>query len=282
MKKILVPTDFSPNAGKAAVYAAEIAKCNEATVYFLHAMETGVGSMLFPVAPDENIYTHEKEKDKEQLEIFRQSVTNVYPGIKTEIILHEGMPLEAIHHVCEENNIGLIVMGTKGAGYLRQKLVGTVAADVVASAKVPVLVVPDNYTMEEPDKLLFATNHFEKDPELLQPVIEFATIFSAAVHPVVFFDTDKATAVDYLDGQRKMENYLQYLSKTYPSVSFKGELIEGKEFEHAIELYHTVNDTDLAAMITYPRGFWEKIFNKSTTRKMIFHSNVPVLAIPAK
>ncbi len=281
MQKILVPTDFSDNAAKAAIYAAEIAKRSGGTIYFLYAMEAGATEIVLPSSVVEQQFMDEKEAAMKQLEIFRKSVTNVYPGIKTEVILDEGMPTEAARYACKLYDISLIVMGTRGAGYLRSKLIGTNAADVVASSTVPVLVVPEEYVMEEPDKILFATNTFEKDIRLLQPVMDFAAIFSAAVHAVVFVDTDKATAVDYLDGQRNMENYLRFLQKTFPSHTFKGELIEGREFEHAIELYHAVNDTDLAAMITWPRGFWERIFQKSVTKKMVYHSTVPVLAIPA-
>ncbi|MGZ5191576.1 MAG: universal stress protein, partial [Flavisolibacter sp.] len=39
MKRILVPTDFSDNALKAALYAAEIARKNGAIIYFVHVLE---------------------------------------------------------------------------------------------------------------------------------------------------------------------------------------------------------------------------------------------------
>ncbi|HLG40211.1 MAG TPA: universal stress protein, partial [Chitinophagaceae bacterium] len=75
---------------------------------------------------------------------------------------------------------------------------------------------------------------------------------------------------------------INYLKRTFPDVAFKGELLEGKEFEDTIEEYDKKNEVDIIAMITYPKGFWDKLLKRSVTRKMAFHSRIPVLAIPAK
>lgn len=64
--------------------------------------------------------------------------------------------------------------------------------------------------------------------------------------------------------------------------SFKGELLEGKEFEETIEKYDDNNEVDIIAMITYPKSFLDKLLRRSVTKKMAFHSKIPVLAIPAK
>ena len=54
-----------------------------------------------------------------------------------------------------------------------------------------------------------------------------------------------------------------------------------KEFEATIEDYDKKHGVDIISMITYPKSFWEKLLNKSVTKKMAFHSRIPVLAIPA-
>jgi nucleotide-binding universal stress UspA family protein len=215
------------------------------------------------------------------MKTFKESVVSVYKSINIKTELMEGDAVESILEFAKDSSIDLIIMGTKGAGKVKERLVGTVAAAVTARSKVPVLVVPGEYEIEKPDGILFATNHFEKNTKALDPIIEMAKLFSASVHAVVFVDIDKADAADYLEKGRKLDEYMQFLKKTYPGITFMAELIEGKEFESAIELYHTVHETDMAAMVTYSKGFWEKILHKSATRKMIYHSHIPVLAIPA-
>jgi hypothetical protein len=43
----------------------------------------------------------------------------------------------------------------------------------------------------------------------------------------------------------------------------------------AIYLLHVI------AMITYPKSFWERLMKRSVTKKMAFHSKIPLQAIPA-
>lgn len=279
MKNILVPTDFSDNALKAALYAAEIAKKNGATIFFLHSAPLG-GEEL-----DEPLPLHDKykklvlEEIQGEMEKFSKSVTAVYPSIKTSTTIIDGAVVNSIIEFTQVNKIELIVMGTKGASGIKEVLVGTVATDTISRAQVPVLVVPGDYEIEEPDGILFATHHFEKNKKLLSVIIELARMFSAMVHVVVFIDLGSAYSGELTEDNKRLTEYLDFLAKNYPDIKFRGEVIDGKDFENAIELYHLQHKTDMAAMIMYPKGFWEKVFHKSVTRRMAFHSTIPVLAI---
>ena len=282
MKKILVPTDFSENALKAALFAAEIAKRSNAAVFFLNAMELGFEGIheTFPL--------HEKynkavlQNREQEMEVFMQAIREAYKGIHTETEIDSAEAETAILDFSKLHDIDLIVMGTRGAGIIKEKLVGTTAANVITASKVPVLVIPMNYQVEKPDGILFTTKHFEKDNHILSMIILLARLFAATVHVVQFIDTDDISDELYLENAGKLEDYLFFLSASYTDVVFRGEIVQGDEFDEDVENYHSVHQTDIAAMITYPRGFWESFFNKSVTRKMVFHSDMPVLAIPAE
>lgn len=55
MQKILVPTDFSANAMKAVLYAAEIAKKNNTAVYLLDVIEPVTDRIHQPFALHERL-----------------------------------------------------------------------------------------------------------------------------------------------------------------------------------------------------------------------------------
>jgi len=76
--------------------------------------------------------------------------------------------------------------------------------------------------------------------------------------------------------------YMEVLNNMYPFTKFKCELLGGGDFETTVDKYNAKNEVDIIAMITYPKSFWEKIMRKSMTKKMAFHSTVPLLAIPVK
>lgn len=279
--KILVPTDFSENAMKAALYAAEVAQRTNSRIFLLHACELGHEAIRQPFGLHEKYDRLVMENRKAELSALKRSMLAVYAKINIRTEMTYGDAVDSILEFSESEKIDLIIMGTKGAGKVKERLAGTVAAKVAGKAKVPVLIVPEKYRIEKPDGIVFTTNHFERNKQELGIIVKMAKLFSSAIHAVVFLDTDKANVGNYLEKGRQMNHYLSFLKKTYPGIDFTGELIEGKNFENAIGLYHTKNETDIAAMITYPKGFWEKLMHKSVTKKMIYHSNLPVLAIPA-
>lgn len=274
IRSILVPTDFSDNALKAAHYAAEIAKKNGCKVYVLHVNELVIDG--YRSSPFANNYEQEKENE---LAYLNKNLRADFPNVKFDMLLELGPVTETILKVTQERKADLIVMGTKGATGLRQTFIGTQTVGVVARSSVPVLSVPDNYSGGIPDAILYATNTFEKDGKLLKPVIELARIFNAKVHVVLFHDIAEGSTLDDAEG---LENYLVYLRTAYPDTTFSGELLEGDNLQSALDIYHASHKTDMAAMITYPKSFWDRLFKRSMTQKVVYDSSVPVLAIPAE
>jgi len=216
------------------------------------------------------------------LNALQKIVAEIYPTVKTETGLLNGTITNIIHDFAEKQQVDLIIMGTTGASGIKEIFMGSVAAGTIGRAKIPVLTVPVGYAMEEPDGILFATNRFEQNKDLLKPIVELANLYAATIHVAVFVDSDDAQAVDYIFNTRQLLEYLEVLQKMFPGIKFKGELLEGSDFETTVDKYDTKNEVDIIAMITYPKSFWEKIMRKSMTKKMAFHSTIPLLAIPAK
>lgn len=282
MKKIIVPTDFSDNALKATIYAAELAKKSGAAVLLTHIVEPVTDSIRQPHALHGRLEEEIVHNRKKELAEIQQSFAQAYPDITTEIELAKGTIITSLLDVANRKEADIIVMGTKGATGLKEVFLGSVATGIIGKTKIPVLAIPGDYEVEEPDAILFATNHFEENKTLLIRIADIAKLFSTVVHVAVFVDTDTAEATDYIDNQKQLGHYMNFLKIAFPDVSFKGELLAGKEFEETIEKYDSENAVDIIAMITYPKSFWEKFLKKSITRRMAFHSKIPVLAIPAK
>ncbi|MEJ7738679.1 MAG: universal stress protein [Chitinophagaceae bacterium] len=280
IKRILVPSDFSDNAMKAVMYAAEIAKKNGALVFLLHVIEPVGINLKQHYTPFYNKYLDEAgNSGLWELDSTRNTIASTYPEIKIETKVVEGAIANSIVEFAEGNQIDLIVMGTKGASGMKEIFMGSVAADTIGRTKVPVLAIPDEYEMEEPDAILFATDHFEENKELLSKIVELATLFSTTIHAAVFVNKDKADASDYLYNTRQLNQYMAFLKKEFPGITFKGELLEGEDFEKTIKKYNDKEEVDIIAMITYSKSFLDRIVGTSTTTKMAYHSKIPVLAL---
>jgi nucleotide-binding universal stress UspA family protein len=282
MQKILVPTDFSNAALKAVTYAAEIAQKTGATIFLLHAVEIFIDMTIEPIVYDVKGQEELAKKELSRLDEIRNSVLEIYPSIVVETELAKGQIIDAILDFVEVQQINLIVMGTTGASGLKEIFMGSVSAGTISKTNIPVLTIPASYEIKEPNHILFATNHFEQKMELLNPIVAMARLYSATIYVAVFVDTDKAEAVDYLYNTRQLNDYIDFLNTTFSETTFKGELLEGSEFEETIEKYVLQNEVDIATLITYPKSFFEKLLRRSVTKKMAFHSTIPLLAIPAK
>ena len=278
MKKILVPTDFSKNALKAITYAAEVALKTGGTVYLVHAIEPSVN--MASMQSDSHRPTVLKDRSS-KLKIARDTVALIYPGLKVMTQLLGGNTIDGIVNFSEKENIDLIIMGTTGASGLKKFFMGSMASGTIAASTIPVLTVPASYTPEEPANILFATNHFEKDKNILEPVMDISKLFSASVHVVVFKEKDGDKDANLIYNEEQLNDYLHFLKENYPLLSFKGELLEGDDFETSLDAYNHQQDIDLIAMVTYQKSLWEKLLKRSATKQMSFHSTIPLLAIPA-
>lgn len=280
MNKILVPTDFSPTSMKAVSYAAEIAKKLNANIFLLHVVDNVTDIIIEPLAFDVKEQDVILKNSLKNLDELKQSIVSTYPEITVEAGIVSGRAILSILNFSEEYQADLIVMGTTGAGAVKELLMGSVASGIISKTKIPVITVPAGYELYEPGTILFATNHFEETKGTLDMIARLATLFSSQIKVVVFVDENEA--MEYIKNQKKLDHYLEYLKRTFPTIRFKAEVLEGKKFEHTIELYEERNEVDIIAMITYPKNLLERLFNKSMTKKMAIHSTIPLLAIPAK
>lgn len=280
MKKILVPVDFFGNSMKAARYAAMLAEKSGAALSIFHVFEDVADLAQQPFSLGEKYFEEIQIARLQDLEDSRKKLAAEFPSVVIETTMEKGSSIDTILRFAGKCLPDLLVMGTKGASGMKELLIGSIAAGVIGQSKWPVLTIPDEYEKGLIDAIVVTTNHFEKNTLLLKPVIDIAGLFSAAVHVVVFVDTDTAVAVDYTNNNWELNNYVDLLKKTFPEITFKAELIDGKEFEPAVENYYKANEADIIAMFTYHKNTWERIWKRSVTKKMAYHSKIPILAIP--
>ena len=142
--KILLATDASEDAKKAAQMASDLANVSGSELHVVH-----VGNMKdFHVAPSaEQSFAPRtaslsdiREKAEKRLDEAVKQVEQV-GGTVTQSHLRVGYPDEEILKFCDEQGgFGLIVMGSRGLGPIKRRLMGSVSESVVRHAQCPVLV----------------------------------------------------------------------------------------------------------------------------------------------
>jgi nucleotide-binding universal stress UspA family protein len=143
-KKILLATDASKDAEKAALIASDIANSTGSELHVLHVGNT----KDFHVAPGaEQSFSPRtvslgeiREKAEKTLEEAVKQVEEA-GGTVAQAHLRSGDPDDEILRFCDEQGgFGLIVMGSRGLTRIKRVVMGSVSGSVVRHAHCPVLV----------------------------------------------------------------------------------------------------------------------------------------------
>ncbi len=140
LSHILCPVDLSGLSADALRYAAELARRLDARLTVLYAN-------TFTAPP---YFTKSKLAELEQQ--FRSSFQEAEAALRgfvkdtgvegmVELLVVEGLPVDAIHKAAGETKADLIVMGTHGRGGLKRLMLGSVTDRVLRESDVPVLTV---------------------------------------------------------------------------------------------------------------------------------------------
>lgn len=281
MKQILVPTDFSTCANNALNFAIQSAKLLPVEVTLLHSFEIKGSSYTDYMGLTQEFRQYMLDEIETKLKDIKESIEET-EGITVKTIISKKSLKDSILDVAEDKFFDLIVMGTLGASGIKEKLWGSNTAKIIGSSNVPVLAIPYKYEWIKPKKISIATNHFEEDPEILDLLFEMADLYMAQVHAVVF-DYEKYDDEDpTMQFAEKIPKYEMLLKEKYNEESLTVSQITGTDFEKSLQEYIAINEVDMLAMISYQRSFWNRIFDPSMTRRMAYHTKIPLLVISSK
>ncbi len=142
LRSVLVPTDFSHDAGVAIEGALRILPPGGETarMILLHAYHLPFEYTAYGAIPMSLDYLADSEGEAlEKLEAARAELAQ--DGLEVEILAKEGYPPDVIVEQAEAAKVDLIAMGIQGGSALANILLGSTAERVVQHAGCPVLTV---------------------------------------------------------------------------------------------------------------------------------------------
>ena len=145
INKILVPDDFSDHSETALGFALDLASRHGAEVHVMYAQVLHgepFEPSTYPAAHNERVREEMKKRVMRQAEFRRQAESLDLQALAiTYEVTQDVAPAPAILRYADEHDIDLIVMGTHGRRGLRRLFLGSVAEEVVQTAKCPVLTI---------------------------------------------------------------------------------------------------------------------------------------------
>jgi nucleotide-binding universal stress UspA family protein len=284
---ILVPVDFSPVSLRTCKLAFNIATHLRVKLIFMHCYINPVIHSV-PYADvyvyDSSLLTRMDDAEKTANKKFRDFIhllsgavgTERWKSVEAEYIIKPGYADEDILAYAHENNSRLIVMGTGGDAGLT---VGSVTADVIYNAKVPVLVIPENMPEKELhdfNRVLYATNFDEKDFNAIEKLVGLLKPFDAKVYCV---HVGKEDGSEW--NKARLEGMKDVLKNKYERKDFDCRLLVGENLLEEIDKFIQEENIDVISLTTHKRNMISRIFNPSVARKMVFHAKTPLLVFHA-
>jgi universal stress protein A len=139
LKKILVPSDFSPASAKAFKYALRFAKQFGAELTLLHVLEqlqeSFMGITPAPIFSETDLTSIEKNLRALVASARAAGVTDARSTVRTGLASHE------ILEAAKELDIDLVVIATHGFTGWKHFCIGSTAERVARVAPCPVLIV---------------------------------------------------------------------------------------------------------------------------------------------
>ena len=144
--KILVPTDGSKVAQKAARYAVYLAKQLKAQIFALSVIDKRSSIAQTIPASDTARRILEPIEDylREAAESYAEEIEKLCAknNIRSKIVITTGHPVEEIMKEAERLKVCLIIMGSHGRSALAATILGSVTYGVIhKDTKIPVMVV---------------------------------------------------------------------------------------------------------------------------------------------
>ena len=146
--KLLVAVDGSPESESALAYATDIADATDGSITLVHAVDPDVydAGGAEPTSPSETrdrlIVDSVEAAEDRGLEILNEAIeiaAELGRDVSGELLY--GEPVRAITDFAEDGGFDTIYLGHRGRSERTVELLGSVAADVVQRATVPVTVV---------------------------------------------------------------------------------------------------------------------------------------------
>lgn len=272
--KILVPTDFSLCSKNALTFAAKIAKKMNAKLILMHAFQVPVSSMdAGAEAYFSESMTNIQDQIKKEFDIFKETPPEL-KDVEHEILIKNDLTKNAILSTCESSGCKLVVMGTHGARGLDEILIGSNTYSVMKESDIPVLAIPISAQITDIQKIAFAGDYKSiEDKNVLQTLIELTQAFNAEIN-VVHIDADENEGLsdEKINEAKKFEQYFKRVRHTY-------HFIQTPNIEVGLENYAQNNNVDLIALIPRKHKFLDNLSQKRISKKLAFHSKVPILAL---
>ena len=272
--KILVATDFSANASHAVKYAGTLAKAFGAEIILLCICAPPL------LRNDASLSTIEDEIKRAEhaalvkLEAVCREIIDSF-GITCLTAVRTGGVASEIIQAAIDYKADVITMGTTGASGIGRFLFGSNTGEVIEGTPCPVLAVPPDAPISLPKKIVYATNFYDSDKQTLIDLNVLVGRLNAEL-TILHVSKEKIASEEDL-----IEEFSRTVARETGRQAPFYYVLKHSDTQEGINFFIDSVGADLIALSTRKRREFEKLFNRSLTKKIAYQARLPLLAFHA-
>jgi nucleotide-binding universal stress UspA family protein len=269
--KILIPTDFSVQVEYAYLMVQKLQGMAHLDIHFLHVLPV---PDTVTMNADGEIQTCGEIDVKyvvQQKEIAERKLANLKTlygnHIHSQLVL--GKITDAILNYAESNHFDLIVMGTKGAWGIKEKLSGSETQIIARKSKIPLLSLMCDRSDLILKNILLVHDFSHPAKEDIRLMDKLINAFKIKLH-----------LLQIVSGRVEVEkNRVEANMKKFAELNnipdFECHLINDKDVENGVIHFNQMNNMDIICIGTHGKG---GIFHQSAAEKVINHLFKPIIS----
>ncbi|WP_073097827.1 universal stress protein [Cyclobacterium lianum] len=273
MKKLLVPTDFSPHADAALDLAIRLAKKVEAEILIIHVVLTPVNwaklskeqEKLFPDTLDVI------RKAKIELKTRKDKVGALGLDVREQIHFSDGK--ERIINYLALEKIDMVIMGSHGRYGFKSHVLGSNTYTVLRKSDIPVIVVKPDKGDYNFKKVVLATDFREDSGKAFQLLGD--TIRLIGGEPELLFVN---TPANFMEEEQIRSLGAKFLEK-YSFYTHKVHIYGAYNVERGIIQYAKAANADAVAVVTHGKTDLQQLFSPSVTENLVTYLDKPVISL---
>ncbi len=274
MKTILVPTDFSKEAGYALDAAVNLAAKTGAQVLLLHVVEGFVqGSFATQGGGPEDISEDvfiKKLLDKGKNDLSKLVARGNLEEVNIITSIKLGNPF---HHIARDilaSEADLVIMGSKGASGYEEVIVGSNTERVVRHSKCPVITVKYPVDFNQVTDIVFAADFIETEDNVAAELKTLQNLLDAKLHLV------KVDTPGNFENSRTIKKRIHAFVQKHHLENYTIEIYNESTEEDGIIYFAEDIDADMIALATHGRTGLIHLLSGSIAEDVVNHARRPV------
>lgn len=271
--KILIPTDFSVQAEYAYLMVKKLEEKIPVQIHFIHVLSVPDTVTMDSEGVIQTCGDISVEYVVSQKEIAQRKLNDLKTIYGNEINIHFelGKLTDKIVTFAKKNDFDLIVMGTKGAWGLKEKLSGSETQMIARQSEVPLLSLMCDRSDLVINNVLLVHDFRSPKKENLSLLHKLINAFNAKTHllQIIFNESEKQTIEPLMD-RFAIENSI---------VNYEKHFLIDKDVENGVVHFNQMQDMDVVCIGTHGKGGF---FHTSATEKLVNHLFKPIISYHIK